>query len=67
MLLVKAADDVGVTATVLVILLAPALDDPTETLVVAIDVLVVSLIIAVRTTDAFVDVVNGLDANLEIS
>lgn len=72
-LLVKAADDVGVTITVLVTLLAPLLEDPVETLVVTIDalvvatdMLVVSLIIAVGTTVAFVVVVAviGLDANL---
>ena len=66
-LMVKAADEVGVMATVLVILLPPLLEDPTETLVVVIDVLVVSLIIAVGTNDVFVVAVTGLDANLEIS
>lgn len=67
MLLVKAADDVGVIATVLVILLTRLLEGPAEVLGVAIDLVVVSLIIAVGTNDAFVVVVTGLDANLEMS
>ncbi len=63
MLLVKVADDVDAIVMMLVILLTPLLEGPAETIGGAIDPVVVLLIIAVGTNDAFVGAATGPDPN----